>query len=319
MNASRLILLLVAIVAGGAMAFFVVEDEPQTQVVQAPSEIKVLVAKQAIGPGEALRSAIVEWQSWPEKSVRPEFVTNRNLPDAPAQLDGVVARFEIFPGEPLTQAKLIRSSDGYLSAVVGPGMRAVAIEVDTKQAAGGLIVPNDHVDVIFVSTRTGDGNAKTIVSNVRVLAINHQVGEVAQGRPLNEQDDQERVFTTQSNATLEVTPAQAEIIAFSNQAGALSLALRSIVDSGEQAGKQAGKEDVLNGQVRLIGYGVTNAFNTTTLKSQESDQNEPRFVVDEPIFSASGEPGAPQSRAPEIEPGQTQGVSDPELPPFDLR
>ena len=45
-------------------------------------------------------------------------------------MSGTVARFEIFPGEPIRRSKLVRSDQGYLSAVIEPGMRADLVAWD---------------------------------------------------------------------------------------------------------------------------------------------------------------------------------------------
>ena len=81
MRASRIILLLVALLAGGLAAFLATRgDAPQTVEVAGPTKIvqeakaQILVAKTAIGVGQRLSEETVEWQDWPELAVRPEYV-----------------------------------------------------------------------------------------------------------------------------------------------------------------------------------------------------------------------------------------------------
>ena len=118
MKPARIILLLVALVAGGLAAFLVTrggrpapQQVVQTEVVQ-EAKTQILVAKAPIGVGERLSTASLEWQDWPEGAVRPEYVTIAVMPDAPAELTGAVARFEFFPGEPIREAKLVRADQG---------------------------------------------------------------------------------------------------------------------------------------------------------------------------------------------------------------
>ena len=62
--------------------------------------------------------------------------------------------------------------------------------------------------------------SETILSNVRVLAIDQNV---------QEKDGQKVVVG--KTATLELSPRQAETLALAQQLGSLSLALRSITDA----------------------------------------------------------------------------------------
>src|SRR5690606_23710724 len=184
MRPSRIVLLLVAILAGGLAAYLATRggDQP-VQVVEGPTQVveeaktQVLVAVAPIGLGQRLSPATVQWADWPEGAVRPGYVTITEMPEALEQLTGAVARFEMFPGDPILEAKLVRSEQGYLSAVLPKGKRGVSIAVTAESASGGFIVPNDHVDVVL--TRSGDNGriSETIVSNVRVLAINTRLGE----------------------------------------------------------------------------------------------------------------------------------------------
>jgi pilus assembly protein CpaB len=112
-------------------------------------------------------------------------------------------------------------------------MRAVSIDISTDTGAGGFVLPNDHVDVIL-SRRDRDAEAinggieahtsETIMSNVRVLAVDQTV----------EEKNGQRAMASPHTATLEVTQRQAERLALAHDLGTLSLALRSLVDSGKQ-------------------------------------------------------------------------------------
>ncbi len=121
-----------------------------------------------------------------------------------------------------------------MSAILPSGMRAVAIKIDNggDTSAGGFILPNDRVDVIRLA-RDDDATrargvevmtAETILANVRVLAI---------GQNVEEQNG--RKVVTGANATLELDPAQVNLIVLAQRAGALHLALRSLADSGGPA------------------------------------------------------------------------------------
>lgn len=261
MKPSRIVLLLVAILAGGLAAFLATRGSNRpVQVVQGPEVVvqeakaQILVASAPIGVGERLSTQNLAWQDWPELAVRPEYVTVTAVPDAITQMSGAVARFEFFPGEPIREQKLARADQGYLSAVLAEGMRGVSIAVTAESASGGFIVPNDHVDVIL--TRDGENGqvSETLLQNVKVLAIGNRLGEVgATGAPADPENPRAEVFADQAIATLELDPLQAETVVNGSRIGQLSLALRSIVDFTEPAGQA--KRRPSTQAVRVIKYG----------------------------------------------------------------
>tara|TARA_R110002020_G_scaffold126624_6_gene284462 strand:+ start:2266 stop:3159 length:894 start_codon:yes stop_codon:yes gene_type:complete len=245
MKPARIILLLVALVAGGLAAFLVTRGggapapQPQyvTEVVQ-EEKARILVAKSTIGVGERLNQETVEWQDWPAGALRADYVTIAAMPDAQAELTGAIARYEFFPGEPIRQAKLVSAGQGYLSAVLSPGMRGVSVGVSAVSSAGGFIVPNDHVDVVLTTQGAGGERSEVILANARVLAIGKRLGEVGASGGQSEQEvaagdtPQAITFDDSTIATLELDPNQAETLINSATRGQLSLTLRSVADFG---------------------------------------------------------------------------------------
>ena len=256
MGVSRIILLVVALLAGGLAAFLAMRGTaPQQVVVEGPTQVieekkaKVLVAKAPIGVGQRITAETIEWQAWPEFAVRPEYISEAVLPDAPTKLLDAVARFEFFPGEPIIDKKLVHSDQGYLSAVLTKGMRGVSVPVSADAAAGGFVLPNDRVDIVL----SRGGISQTILSNVKVLAIGTRLGEAGTtGEKANPEDPKADVFQGGTIATLELTPAQGEVIINASKNGVLSVALRSIADFKPSPG------DDLQGSraVRMIRFGV---------------------------------------------------------------
>jgi pilus assembly protein CpaB len=259
MRISRILLIMVALVAGGLAFYLATRGGGDTTVVP-PTEVvtearaQILVAKTPIGVGERLSDQNIQWQDWPELALRPEYITASATPEAMTDMKGAVARFEFFPGEPIREQKLVRSDQGYLSAVLDKGMRGVSISVTAESGAGGFIVPNDHVDVILSRASAEGQLSETILTNVRVLAINTRLGEVGTtGAPADPNDPRAEIFANQAIATLELDPGQAETIVNAGQMGKLSLALRSIVDFGAT---DEGPTDVTrNAPIKVIRYG----------------------------------------------------------------
>ena len=263
MRASRLILLLVALFAGGLAAFLATRsDTPEQVVVEGPTKVveeakeQILVAKLPIGVGQRLTEETIEWQDWPELAVRPEYVTKTALPDALTEMNGAVARFEFFPGEPIMQQKLVRSDQGYLSAVLAKGMRAVSVQVSAASASGGYIMPNDRVDLVLSRPGTSGTVSETILSNIKVLAIGLRLGEAGTtGETPDPEDPRSSVFQDSAIATLELDPAQGELVINSSRIGTLSLVLRSIADYAQASGEVRQQNSGVNRAIRLIRFG----------------------------------------------------------------
>lgn len=258
---ARFALLGVALVAGGLAAFLAVQgSEPVTHTVtQSITEVvpeartQILVARKAIGVGERLSPAAIEWADWPEGAVRPEYVTLAAMPGAVTEMSGSVVRFELFPGEPIRSEKLVQAEHGFLSAVLDSGMRGVSVVVAAASASGGFIVPNDRVDVVLTrNSAAGSQMSDTVLRNVRVLAINNRLGEVGETGAPDEAADpdnpQAQIFANDAIATLELDPGQAEVIISATGSGRLSLVLRPVVDTVEAA---AAEQRTTNQSIRM--------------------------------------------------------------------
>lgn len=261
MRPARILLLIVAIVAGGLAAFLATRGSaPETETVTVTevtqeSRARVLVASQPIGVGERLNEKVLEWQDWPAGAVRPEYVTIEAVPDATEKLTGAIARFEFFVGEPIREAKLARAGQGYMSAVIAPGMRAVSIDVTATSGAGGFIVPNDRVDVVLTSRTASGEQSETILQNVKVLAIGQRLGEMGKsgGTDTPESDPKSQTFQKDTVATLELNPRQAETAINAAEIGRLALVLRSVADFAEKIDPNKGPGT--NSSIRMIRYG----------------------------------------------------------------
>lgn len=261
MKPARIILLVIALVAGGLAAFLVTRGNrapaPQQVVTQVVPEARtqVLVAKGPIGIGERLTANSVEWQDWPEGALRPEYVTIAAMPEAPSELTGSVVRFEFFPGEPIRAAKLVNADQGYLSAVLSSGMRGVSVGVTAVSSAGGFVVPNDHVDVVLTTSTNVGQRSEVILSNVRVLAIGKRLGEMGASGGSEQSENGAPVpvtFDKNTIATLELDPAQAETLINASMRGQLSLTLRAVTDFNRP---DMGRPTTANQAVRLIRFG----------------------------------------------------------------
>lgn len=212
----------------------IVADSPAAPVT--PME-QVLVATKDIPVGSRIAAESVEWKDWPSSGISERFIANPQGEDAGPKVEpliGAIARATIYQGEPITEAKLIKSDRGFMSAILPTGMRAVAVRIAADTSAGGFILPNDRVDVIMTrrAPETVAGGAEflteTILNNVRVLAIDQTIENV----PAEGSTDTGGQTVVGQTATLELTPEQAQIITVAQQmSDRLALALRSIADA----------------------------------------------------------------------------------------
>lgn len=227
MKPARLIVMSIALVAAVSAGYLMLkisgrDDQPVRTVVKDVTTDRVLVASASLPIGSRLSEDNLDWQEWPENAVADGFITRSTRPDAVEELSGSIVRLPVFEGEPIRGEKVVDSDTRIMSSILPSGKRAVSTEITVETGAGGFILPNDRVDVIMVRSSEGSGFlTETILSNIRILAIDQRIQE----------DDEGNKTAVGSTATLELTPEQAQIIAVAQQmASRLTLALRSVAD-----------------------------------------------------------------------------------------
>src|SRR6478672_4247938 len=144
MKAARIVVLSVALAAGGVAALLAGRSEPppKPQAVQPQqiASVDVLVAKSDIEMGKSISADDVAWQAWPLNANTGNFIRKSDHPNAVGELAGSVAR-------------------------------------------AGFILPNDHVDIVLTKRdREAEKAAgievhtsETILADIRVLAIDQQL------------------------------------------------------------------------------------------------------------------------------------------------
>jgi pilus assembly protein CpaB len=262
MKPARIIVLIIAIAAGGIAALLAGRSEappPAPAPVAQIETVEVLIAGNDIGLGSTVSSQDLRWQTWPAESAGSQFIRRSGTPDAINQLAGSITRQSFANGEPIREAKLIKANgSGFMAAILPSGMRAVSTEISPETGAGGFILPNDHVDVLLSrrdrETEKASGHdsyvSETILQNVRVLAIDQAI----------EEKNGQKVVVGKT-ATLELGPRQAETLALARQLGTLSLALRSLADGNTPVTED--KSQPRSGGINTVRFGVST---TTTPK-----------------------------------------------------
>lgn len=260
MKQARMLALGIAVVCAVGAIFVarsLTSKTKKVEIVQQTDTIDVLVAKGEIRLGDSLKANDLRWQAWPKDAATAGYITKSRMPNAISEFSGAIARAPFLVGEPIKEQKLIKASEGgVLAAILPAGMRAISTPIREETAAGGFILPNDHVDVILIRKLRGrDGQEEhvsdTLFKNIRVLAIGQNI-EMKEGKKVAEG----------KTATLELTPRQSELIALARSMGDISLALRSLADiNNETSGPTSSDLDKSKGgqtgnAIKVLRYGV---------------------------------------------------------------
>jgi len=287
MNPVRIAILVVAAIAAVMVALLLrnvsakPKAPPPAVVMQQPKfTTRVLVAARDLPVGVRLSNQDMTWQPWPTDTVNSAYITD-GIKAAPkpagvagaaqdaqvaakdvmdgggSQMQamlGAVVRSDIAKGEPIVAGKLVRTGDGgYMSVVLKPGMRAMAVPVSAETGAGGFIQPGDRVDVMQSYTdanHKGPGNGvvdQIVVSNARVLAVDQSTDPPKNGRS-----------AVAATITLEIPADAAPLITEAKTRGSIMLALRSYADMAggpghdKIAGASPGIRLIKGGQVTEV-------------------------------------------------------------------
>ncbi|HEX2634856.1 MAG TPA: Flp pilus assembly protein CpaB [Bradyrhizobium sp.] len=265
MYTARIVVLVIALLAGGVAAYLVSGSDYRSRPTEPVAQIQtveVLVAKADIGLGQSVSPENLEWQTWPAATASNNFIRRSERPDATTQIAGSIARAPFIAGEPIREPKLVKANgSGFMAAILPVGMRAVSTEISPETGAGGFILPNDRVDVILSRREKDSGRANAvdvvhsdiILPNIRVLAIDQAP---------KEKDGQNAVVG--KTVTLELRPEQAETLARARQTGTLSLALRSIADVNMVENTTDDQVRKRGQSIDVVRYGIQSS--TTTQK-----------------------------------------------------
>jgi pilus assembly protein CpaB len=234
----RRLIILFLLLTAGSLGGFALQTNGPTPVAQvaatptsdAPVTVRVLSAARNLSPGTLIGEAdmaSIELPMAPEGSLPATAIVQ-------AEFRGALVRRFVPRGAPISRDDVLHPGErGFLAAVLSPGHRAISIGVDAVTGAGGLVAPGDHVDLVLVQNFAQSEapvarrvTAETVLSRVRVIAIDQQITQGGQTGP------NARVART---VTLEVTPEAAERVAVAEQLGRLAVTVRPALDETEQA------------------------------------------------------------------------------------
>jgi len=177
---------------------------------------QIVVARSDIEFGQPVASHQLMLQPWPNDAIPiGAFTDISQVVSASAGQERRVLA-QVFQGEILLRSKLAKPGERVtLVQKLGENTRAVSIKVDAVTAVGGFVTPGDHVDIVLTQSK-GGLRAGTILQDIRVIGVDQQSGE---------NTDQPVIART---ITVEVTADQGQRLALAQNAGTLSLTLRTL-------------------------------------------------------------------------------------------
>ena len=189
---------------------------PQADAASGAALVMVMTAASEIKRGDIIQPFMLQAQSWPAAAV-PAGSFAEAAPLLPAE-GGEPRRAlrSLVAGEVILEGKISGFGEKVtIAQSLSPNARAMAIKVDAVTAVGGFITPGDYVDVLLTRGNAETLMTDTILRNIRVVAVDQSDDELA---------DKPDVAAT---VTVEVTAEQGQVIALAQNAGMLSLALRT--------------------------------------------------------------------------------------------
>ena len=220
------VLMALGLTGFGTVAWIATRPPPlDAATIAAAARVTVLVASKPVRAGTLLKPEDLSAKEVSAAEAGDD--SSADSQDNRHALAGAMVRHGLAANEVVRLKDVMRPGDhGFLAAVLGPGMRAVSVGVDTITGTAGLIWPGDHVDLILTQS-IGDAAvpvgrriaAETILSDVRVIAIDQQL---VQGVAPDGSDGKARTIT------IEVSSVEAERVTVASRIGRLSLAVQSV-------------------------------------------------------------------------------------------
>ena len=219
MNKARiLIVLLIAVVAGGLLSFGVYQIlQRQPQVVSAPPTKQMAVAQNSLPMGGLVKNEDIGFVPWPGTNHPPVGYFEKKA--------GLVGRAVLQPmvrNEPFLEGKLAPKEAGAgLPPIIPKGLRALSIRANEIIGVAGYVLPGTRVDVVLTATPRGalEPVTKIVLQNVEVVSAAQVIQEDPEGKP-----------KTVTHVTVLVKPGDAEKLTIASSLGQFQLALRNPLD-----------------------------------------------------------------------------------------
>jgi pilus assembly protein CpaB len=199
----------------------------------APDMISVVVPTKDLTTGATVGYDDMAVRKMPAEYVPAEAIT----PDGFNAIIGDKLNAPVKHGSALTK-NILSSNYSRFSQVLGSSTFAYTLQVGETNSISGMIVPGDHVDLLFSTDHKGKQRVIPLSQNILVLAT----GQRAKDMPESGKD--ERGF---SDITLQVTPRQAERLTLAQKAGSIRVLLRSPAKDQRLTLNQMTQSELFNG------------------------------------------------------------------------
>jgi len=221
---------IIAIIAA-VLVYVVITSQNRTATTQAPQKTSVVVASTNIPAYTRITPGMVEVKEVAINTAPSNAITQS------AQVVGQIAQYAITSGQLLVRGDVVEAGPSQgLTFVIPKGRRAVTVALDAISGVGGFVQPGDRVDVLATFDSDEMTVTKMIMQNTEVLAMNTQTGRPkagnseASGDSGAARDAESPVTEAVKNATLAVTPDEAQRIILAAYKGSLHMVLRSRED-----------------------------------------------------------------------------------------
>ena len=237
MRLTRPVAVGIAVVCGGLAALLSVvylQSLQRQKAAPIPEKamVEVVVPRVNIAPNTIITPDMLSTASVEEGQVPRGAIID------PAVIVGQVAIQRLTAQKPILSGQIAARSKAFgLAGIVPAGMRAVTVAVDPITGVAGLLKPGDRVDVIATFEVDETLIAHTILQDVELLALGTHTTN-ANGQPTaapaeGEETEEvkaaaERKTVEYANATLSVSPEDAQKLLLADQRGKLRLALRPV-------------------------------------------------------------------------------------------
>lgn len=211
----------------------------ETEILRGAEIKKVMVAAADIHPQTLIEPGLLKIAEIPKMFVQPGAVTDYR------EAKGRVTTAEIKIGEQLLKTKLVSAgAKTGISQKVTTGMRGVSIELEKSRCAGGLVRPDDYVDVVVTMepSRQSEKYTYILFQNIEVLAVDSEATSFRDpSGAVHIEKEEEGLLNRLSGAsyadnkskiiTLALKPEDARRMIFAKEAGKINLIVRSETDS----------------------------------------------------------------------------------------
>jgi len=262
MKARTLFMFFTALLLGVTAAFMANNwIEERLQPVVDSSGTPVVVAALEIPFGTRIEPAHIKVVDWPSGEAPKGSISD------PAVIEGKISKQSFLPGEVILEERVVEHLGGStLASIVEQNKRAVTVRVNDVIGVAGFLLPGNRVDILFTKRQGSRSVTQTILQDIKVLAVDQTAST-----------DKDRPVVVRA-VTIELTPAEAEILVKATSEGNLQLTLRNPLDSELVAKKD---EPVKKAPAKRVWTG-DGKVNITVIRgtdvSTTSLKSEPRII-----------------------------------------